>query len=96
MKCNHCEKFQSLKNIAGTNGEYRQCGKKSIARDGESCDLFELRHIVFCPKKNKFKQLHIDVCLHYQMTKGCKCKLGLEIRKYKRGQPGKLIKRRKQ
>lgn len=95
MKCVQCEKFQGLKKFNNSvNGSYWKCGTQIITADSDSCVNFTLYRILVCPKKNKFRRMHIDSCLHYQKEKGCKCRIGNEIRQYLRKQPGKIIKRK--
>jgi len=97
MKCISCAKFKSLKKHNNSlNGSFWICEGKNIIADTDSCQEFILHHIVVCPKKNKFRQISITVCLHYQKEGKCKCKKGLEIKEYLNKQPMKLIKRKKQ
>ena len=95
MKCKSCQKFQSLKKCNNSlNGSYWKCDNQEITTDSNACKDFILYHIITCPKKAKFRRIHIEVCLHYQLEKNCKCKIGLEIKSYIRKQPGKLIRRK--
>jgi len=95
MRCIHCKSFQGLKKIHNsTNGSEWKCGDKVIQADSESCELFILNSVIVCPKKNKFRRMHIDACMHWQKEKNCKCKVGFEIRTHLRKQPAKLIRRK--
>lgn len=96
MKCISCTKFKSLKKHNNSlNGSYWLCDEKTIYADSDGCQDFVLYHVIVCPKKNKFRQISVTVCLHYQKEKKCKCKKGLEIKHYISKQPVKLIKRKK-
>lgn len=96
MKCLSCTKFRSLKKHNNSlNGSFWLCEEQTIYADTNACKEFVLHHIIVCPKKNKFRQLLVTVCIHYQKEKKCKCKKGLEIKKYLDKQPMKIIKRRK-
>jgi hypothetical protein len=94
MKCSSCQKFQSLrKHNNSINGSYWKCNGKEIFADTEACKDFVLHHVLICPKKNKFRRMHVDACMHY-MKEGCKCRVGSEIRSYIRSQPGKINRRK--
>ena len=95
MKCIQCEKFRGLrKHNNSLNGSYWKCNGTEILADTKACKDFVLYPILVCPKKNKFRRMPIEACLHYQNEKGCKCRTGVEIRAYLRKQPGKLIRRK--
>jgi hypothetical protein len=95
MRCVHCQFFQGLKKISNSsNGSEWKCGPLIIQADTQACDQFVLNSVIVCPKKNKFRRMHIDACMHWQIEKHCKCKVGLEIKAHIRSQPTKLVRRK--
>jgi hypothetical protein len=95
MRCSQCQKFKGLRKYNNSlNGSYWKCDGREILADTPSCENFVLYHIIICPKKNKFRHMDVEVCLHYQKEKNCKCRTGFEVRTYLRKQPSKLIRRK--
>ena len=96
MRCTSCEKLRSLKKVGhSTNGSSWYCNGKEVTADTPACEDFVLRNIVVCPEKNKFRQLTVAVCIHYQQTGKCNCRIGSELSQYMRQKPAKILKRRK-
>jgi len=98
MRCQFCHHFhmamKHTKNGEGLKARVCSLTWKEVTADQPSCDSFRLYHLVYCPFEAKFLQRDIKACMFRMKIKRCRCKLGIEIKKYLQSQLTGKIKRR--
>jgi len=98
MRCELCRHFhmaiKHTKNSSGLKARVCAFTWKEVVADQPSCEAFKLHHIVYCPFEAKYLQRNVKACMYRIKIKRCKCKMGLEIKKYLQSQLTGKIKRR--